>query len=381
MPEIWIPYGNIEVSIDIEPDNLSGLYKNETNIFNSDKIKENTLLNELTDTVNIFDNCNSIGSISIIYKIIKTIEINKSVKEINLIISKNYKKNIQELIKDIKIKITLKIFEELSINELREIIKLKNVIFVSNSTFDPLFGFTGGPISLAKILNDEIINFAFYDKEIILPESGIISHRTQIIKKEYKKYENLISVQIIEDAVGVANCEIGKLNQTFDKSTKLLINNIKPIQKKLEASIISCDYNRINTMINSLHGLWNIHDSLEEKGNVTLVTECLDGFGSVALNQYVQNQVNLKDLINKNEYINGLEDLIFLENIHEKLSINIVSTLPNYYIEKKFKFRPFNTINSALNSTLRRKGKSVTIGIIPYGNNIILESKNNQVKM
>ena len=76
------------------------------------------------------------------------------------------------------------------------------------------------------------------------------------------------------------------------------------------------------------------------------------------------NQINVKDLIKNNEYVEGLEDLIFLENIQNDYSVDIVSTIPHYYIEKRLKFSHHNTINSALNSTIRRKGKNVKIAIL-----------------
>ena len=56
------------------------------------------------------------------------------------------------------------------------------------------------------------------------------------------------------------------------------MNNIKPIQKKFDACIISCDDVRRN-LTNSLNGIWNNYTTINDKGNITLLAECSDGIG------------------------------------------------------------------------------------------------------
>ncbi len=373
MPEIWIPYGDVEISVDIDSNNLSGIFKNEKTEFDDTILENNQILNNLNEKVTIFDICNSIGSISVIEMLIEIIKNSKRTNQIEIIIRKNHKKNIENLLKDKEFQHNIKVIEKLSIDEIKEIINDNQVILLSNASFDSLFGFNGGAISLARILKDPIIKDAFYDKEIIYPESGIITNRSKIVQKKYEGYSNIISVQIIEDADGISNCVVGKLYDSYVNSSKVLTNNIRHIENKFESCIISCDYNKKNTLNDSLNGIWNLYNSIEKKGNITLVSESLDGFGSDGLDKYAMNQINIKNLISNNEYFEGLENLIFLEKINQEYSIDIISTIPHHYIEKRFKFRPFNTVNSALNSTIRRKGKRVEIAIIPHANNMIMK--------
>ena len=215
MPEIWIPYGDVEISVDIDSNNLSGIFKNEKTEFNDTILENNQILNNLNEKVIIFDICNSIGSISVIEMLIEIIKNSKRTNQIEIIIRKNHKKNIENLLKDKEFQHKVKSIEELSIDEITETINDVQVILLSNTSFDSLFGFNGGAISLARVLKDPIIKEAFYDKEIIYPESGIITNRSKIVQKEYEKYSNIISVQIIEDADGISNCLIGKLYDSY----------------------------------------------------------------------------------------------------------------------------------------------------------------------
>ena len=378
MPEIWIPYGDVEISVDIDANNLSGIFKTDENQFDLDELNDNKLLTNIEERISIIDICNSTGSLLIIEKLIEIMNKKNNDYQIEMIIKKNQKRNIEGLFKDKKLQHNIKFIEDLSNKEIIEQLNNIQTILLSNSSFDGLFGFSGGAISLAKILDKELVNNAFFDKELVYPESGIISDRTNIILKEYKKFSNIISIQIIENIMGINDCIIDELNNSYIRSSEKLKNNILNIENKFESCIISCDYKKINTLNNSLNGIWNTYKSIEKKGHITLIAESSNGLGSIGLDKFVMNQINVKNLIKNNEYVEGLEDLIFLENIQNDYSVDIVSTIPHYYIEKRLKFSHHNTINSALNSTIRRKGKNVKIAIIPNANNMII--KHDQIK-
>ena len=92
MPEIWIPYGDVEISVDINAENLSGIYKTEDNQFDIDDLNNNQLLTNIEDKINILDICNSSGSLSIIEKLIEMMNKENNNHQIENIVKKNQKK-------------------------------------------------------------------------------------------------------------------------------------------------------------------------------------------------------------------------------------------------------------------------------------------------
>lgn len=374
MPEVWIPYGEVEVSIDIKSENLAGIYENNNSKYDIEQLNNYEKLTTIKNNITILDECNSLGSISILNKLLSIFENNNKINEIKIIKNTNNKKIYKNIIKNSKKNIVIKQINEFSKNELKEYIKHKNIIFISQSKFESLFGFTGGPITLARVSNENLIKDAFYTEEVFLPEPGKKVEKSRIIENEYEKYNNILSIEIVEDNNGINNCEIGTLNQTHNNSINYLINNIKPIQKKFDACIISCDDVRRN-LTNSLNGIWNNYTTINDKGDITLLAECSEGIGSPALKKHLLNQINIKNILQNKEYVNGLENIIYLQNIINNFSISIVSTLPNYYLENKLKFRSHNKANEALQSIIRRKGKSSFVSIILQGNNIMLKSE------
>ena len=55
MPEIWIPYGDVEISVDINAENLSGIFKTENIRFDIDELNNNQLLTNIEEKINILD--------------------------------------------------------------------------------------------------------------------------------------------------------------------------------------------------------------------------------------------------------------------------------------------------------------------------------------
>ena len=238
MPEIWIPYGDVEISADINAENLSGIFKTENDQFDIDDLNNNQLLTNIEDKINILDICNSAGSLSIIEKLIEIMNKENNNHQIEMIVKKNQKKNIEGLFKDKKLQYNIRFIEDLLNEEIIEQLNNKQTILLSNSSFDGLFGFNGGVISLSRILNKEIIKDAFYDKEVNYPEPGIISNRTNIILKEYREFSNIISIQIIENVMGINDCIIGNLEETYINSSEKLKSNILNIENTFEVALL-----------------------------------------------------------------------------------------------------------------------------------------------
>ena len=370
MPEIWIPYGDIEVSVDINTENLLGIIKNQNKNIDIETIIEKIKKIKFNQTFMIILGDVSTQTILICIELLKILDVEESIKKIQVYTIKKNKELQNSILKLNKINEIIYID-----NQVKKIIKEKihseNIIFISEASFNPLFGFNGGPITLAKIINDQLISEAFYNQELSLPNPGNnkIGH---IIEKKYQEYNNITSIELIaENNDNIIEIEIGKLNNTHNLMKNILNNNIKKSEKKFQSGIFSCDKKYNSSLARSLNGIWNTYTSFTEKSTITILSESSDGFGSEALQLFAINQLNLKNILKEKKYIDGLENIIFLNNLSESFFINTITTLPNYYMEKRFKFRTFKKANDAVSSSIKRHGKSSQIVIIPQISNIL----------
>ena len=95
-----------------------------------------------------------------------------------------------------------------------------------------------------------------------------------------------------------------------------------------------------------------------------LIEENSHGIGDGALTIYLEGKLNLSQ-IKKINYVNGLEHLIYLENLRNNYYLGLVSSLPFHYSKTKLGFHTYNNVKEVLQNMLSRYGKSNKIMICP----------------
>ena len=372
MPEIWIPYGEVEVSVDINAENLHSIIQNKNKNIDIEEITEKIKKIKIDQTFMIILGDISTQTITVCRELLNILNNEKSINKIQIFAMQKNKELQNSITKFNKINEIIYINKKIK-NILKEKIHTEKIIFISEASFNPLFGFNGGPITLAKILDEQLISEVFYSQKLSLPNPGN-NKIGQIIEEKYQEYNNIVSIELIaEDNDNINEIEIGKLNDVHNLMKDILNKNIKNSVNKIQSGIFSCDKKYNSSLTRSLNGIWNTYKSFTEKSTITILAESSNGFGSEALQLFAINQLNIKEILKEKRYIDGLENIIFLNSLSDRFFINIISTLPNHYMEKRFKFKTFKKANDAVSSSLKRHGKSVQIVIIPHTLNILFK--------
>jgi len=80
----------------------------------------------------------------------------------------------------------------------------------------------------------------------------------------------------------------------------------------------------------------------------------------------------LDRLKNPSKYVDGMDDLLFLTEMHKKFGIGIVSILPHIFIKDKLGMIPFSGVKEAMDYVLKTYGERQKIAIISDGSHILL---------
>lgn len=365
MPEIWLRYGSTDIVIDIKIENLNEIskrfkYLTESSIddalSNFKEIKENTLIFALSP---------SKASSYVITKIMKfgkekgleikvaTWPIFQSVLKKNMLF---YSVNSQVLQID-------------KFEFLEKIRKYNNIIFVSRTTLDPLFGYSGVPTIILRECENKLMFDVLESRSGDFPRPGIINSSTKIAMEFFEKI-NTSSIEIISDHQGIIGIHHGeKSNHVFQNAINELHNTMIS-QTDLTKSIILSAGSEIEqhlTLTHSLYSLWNSIHLLKNNGTIVMFAENSKGIGEGALKMLIEGRINFNEIGRIKKYYCGLEHLIFLNAIRERYRVGIVSSLPHYYIKSKFNFDVHNNGKEVVNTILTRNGKNskITIGTNP----------------
>ncbi|MEM3437094.1 MAG: hypothetical protein QXP55_00965 [Nitrososphaerales archaeon] len=380
--EIWLPYGRVEVAVDIKAENLAGILESSFQ-----KLDDN-LIYERLDSIEIKEKSMIIISdvTKATLKVLKTfidlqIEKGRS-KDVIVAVQKNHFKVVKKALEG-KFEDVFTIGEPCIDSGIADGFQVKvpkifteyRRMMISEVSFDPLFGFSGGPVSLIKTIDSKLVEEAFKRRLDDNPKPGLDTNAAWFASRVAEEIGAFTSIEILNTKGEVSEIFIGDLIDNHSKASKKLYESSKKVLNQPARAIFMGlgDSSKSLTLSSSLKSLWNVIGCLDAKGIVVLLAECSEGLGSEALKLYVTNRLKLDEFIKHGKYVEGLEDLLYLRNaLQSQYNIVIISTLPNYYIETKLGLRTFKKSSDALGYIINNLGARVKIFVVLDAFNILL---------
>lgn len=263
--------------------------------------------------------------------------------------------------------------------------KSRSALVVSEVGVDPLFGFSGIPTLLLRYFLHEKMAEAFSIQQDQGPKPAEETEALRLALASVEKLEvELTAIQIVSNSAGIGSIHVGSLDTAFGaaiSSLKLLSKSEVEVSDSL---IISASEDPVvhSTLTGSLNSLWNCIGAglLKEGGQATLVSECRDGLGGRALQKYVEGKITSeqwKDL-GQGGYIDGLEHLVYLEQLKEKYRLALVSALPKYYSNTKLGFTTYSSMRELVDGLAKVQSKSSKSNVITDPDIMILSPRQQQ---
>ena len=136
--------------------------------------------------------------------------------------------------------------------------------------------------------------------------------------------------------------------------------------------IISTGKDASNQTLNvSLNSLWNCHNVVKNQGFVILLAECLNGIGSDAFQQFIDDRLTIERVKNARKYVDGMENLLYLSEIQKKFQIGLVSILPEIYA-KKLAIIPIGSVKKSMDYILKNLGQRQKVEVVNDGARTLL---------
>jgi hypothetical protein len=176
---------------------------------------------------------------------------------------------------------------------------------------------------------------------------------------------NAKSIEIVSSNSGINNVYYGNMPESFQNAIKKLESLAIETEQELKSLIVgtNTDTNSSSTLSGSLNLLWNSVNVLKRNAIVVMVSENNKGFGTKAVEKFAYGEIKLEDYKNLT-YLEGLEHIMFINELREKYNVAILSSLPKYYLKEIFGLDVFSNIQEAAERILQMNGKSHKISII-----------------
>lgn len=324
MPEIWLPYGEAEVVINVKAENLNEVVESNEKPFTEEELAERLQNIELPDVVIHDEGRWSKKIVALLQKLWGAGQANYlEVKQDITRIAAQSEQTELTLIDGSMVKVP-------------RVITNRKVLSVSATYFDPIFGFSGAHtllIHAAGLFGEAVKRWNKKPEPGGDPDSGWFATRFAGSLPDAK------ALSFVTNLRGIVNISYGKVEESVQSAREYLKQKrIKQVNQS-RLTILGCggiEHDR--TLATSLLSVGNNIQALQEDSEVIIVAECSEGIGS----QYLRNMID-GALFSRQ----GSWEEILLASLSEKGNLHLVSTLPNTIVERRLKMKPYSSIREA----------------------------------
>lgn len=171
----------------------------------------------------------------------------------------------------------------------------------------------------------------------------------------------------------------GDLEQAFLEGTKLVDEMYKvPIEQRANIVVVSAGGHPHD--INLYQASKAIHNALEavkRRGVIILAAECPEGHGNEAFAEWMEKFTDLKRIEKeiRKRFVLGGHKAYYLNKALQKVTIILVSVMPDCYAVNTFKMRTASAMNDALRDAFELAGKNAKVYVMPHGGDTVPEYK------
>jgi hypothetical protein len=371
MPEIWLKYGTTDAVLNIRLENLLYHISSTFPIMSDDEIRL-TLNNDvyMNDDLLLFALSNSDSTLKIADMLLGLAR-QRGLSNVTVGVLpqkkasfRSYSRPAETIASEIKDKS----FQE-------KIDAHSNIIFISHTTYDPLFGYSGTPTVLLRNYLKEGMTDAFKARQCDIPMPGL---RASPLKIALRACESIYakSIELIANSSGIISIHYGNIYEAFEASTTQLNSYVTETEMPKYAFISAGNgTGQDSTLADSLNSLWNVIHIIREGGSAVLVGENIRGIGSAALQMFIEGRLNVEQQKQNSTYIDGFEHLVYLDELRQKYDLSIISTLPHYYLKAILGLKTYGNIKNALEGAVSKFGTRQKVLVISDADIVLLKAK------
>ena len=207
-----------------------------------------------------------------------------------------------------------------------------NLVFVAEAETDGLFGYGTIASRLLRRFGGEKMTAAYERRAGDKPAPGQKTGSAKAAAEFADEFE-IRGIEILAASGGAADIAAGHPSETMKIAESLggASRSVEPHKAVLAGTGKAASNYELS---DALHSLWSCCNAVRRDGEIVLLAECLHGLGAQALSMRAEGRLDQNLLRKPAAYIDGMENILFLDEIGKRISIGIVSVLPELYLER-----------------------------------------------
>jgi hypothetical protein len=120
-----------------------------------------------------------------------------------------------------------------------------------------------------------------------------------------------------------------------------------------------------DTLSSALRGIWTALPAARRSGSVLMFAECSEGLGSPALEMLATGRISMEAGRRKEKYIEGLEEVFYLNKLKDEYDMLLLSGLPEVYAKSKVGLTTARGSGEAVGRLLNKVGRAAKVNVVP----------------
>ncbi len=364
MPELWIPYGNVETLVTLQAENLGVVAEGATQGASTDFPRVAELIK---GTAQLFICDSAPATIDLLKGTVSALAENQSLRLLS-----PAPKRLEAAVPELKGRVTtlpppLPATEGDEPVYAQQLLDPGTKLFLGSARPDPLFGIADARVEAC--LNWILRAHASAAKAI----KGMEPEPFQKTEA-YEKIEDL--VEGIRDAKFLTGIPRGgKLwtaleDAPFDAIKNGFARTQMPPTRGIVIGAGGRGYD--DTLSSAVRGVWSAIPGVRKTGSILLIAECLDGVGSSALEMLVTGRMEGEG--KRGRYVDGLEEVFYLNKLKDEYDVLLLSGLPETYARSKFGLTTARGSAEAVGRVLNKIGRSGKMNVVSRASELLIES-------
>lgn len=244
------------------------------------------------------------------------------------------------------------------------------LLFVGEVGMDGLLGFRTVSTRLMRRFGQDHMLSAFAGRGGNMPAPGRASAGFEEARKFADGFE-VTCIDVLAGPRGVADAAVGHPSKTMDVSSSLEGTAVSDAPRCGALAVSPGPGSGRDDLAGALQSLWNCHPGAADGGVVVLLAESSAGLGSDSLRRFVEGRLDPARIPSAPSYVEGMEDLMYLSGVRERVQVGLVSALPDLYV-KKLGMVPLAGARHALAHVLKSRGARQKVLVVTDGSRVLM---------
>ena len=353
MPELWVPYGDVETLITIQSENLGAVVQPESEKSTGDTER----IGEAVKRASRLFVCDSRNpTIELLAELSPAISSSEGLKLVAAA-----PKRIESAIPDLKGRITTlapPMPAEGKVVFAEELKVPGEKIFIGTSFPDPLYGLADAKVQACENWVSRSRMEAAQSRKEMEPTPFDKTDAYEAMEGFAAKFREAKFLSIVPRG--------GRVRSVLEDAPFDAIKNgfLEVNVTPSKAAIIGAGGRGYDdTLSGALRSVWSVLPGVRSSGQVLLIAECSEGLGSNALEMMATGRLKAETR-KKGDHVEGLEDVFYLSKMKDEYDVILLSGLPETYAKSNLGLTTARGSGEAVGRLLNKIGKSSKVNVM-----------------